>query len=193
MIFKSRDDNSVNFVWQAGDRGFFEARYVRRTREKLVVYLSSQSGCAHRCHMCHLTASGQTRLRNATVDDLTRQAATVLEWYDRQGEPAERVHFNFMARGEPLANPHLCRDSPRILQELANLARQRELHPLFLVSTIMPVSLRGKSLERIFPATRPKITQYTACVRHSENGGCPMHCRRNAHFACCRNTSRPRT
>ena len=62
-------DASVNWVREA-DIGRVEARYVRRSDDYFVVYLSSQTGCVQACRMCHLTASGQTQLRNVTLDEL---------------------------------------------------------------------------------------------------------------------------
>src|SRR5437588_13051932 len=55
---KSGLDASVNWDRPA-DVGRIEARYVRRCPDYFVVYLSSQTGCAQRCRMCHLTATGQ--------------------------------------------------------------------------------------------------------------------------------------
>src|SRR5947209_16923675 len=101
--YKSRQDASVNWD-RAADPGRLEARYIRRCPDYFVVYLSSQTGCAQGCRMCHLTATGQTRLRDATFGELIGQAKVVLDHYRREAEPARTVHFNFMARGQPLAN-----------------------------------------------------------------------------------------
>lgn len=101
--YKSGQDASVNWDRPAGV-GRLEARYVRRCPDYFVVYLSSQTGCAQGCRMCHLTATGQTRLRDAMFGEMIEQARTVLEHYRREGPSARTVHFNFMARGEPLAS-----------------------------------------------------------------------------------------
>src|SRR5215471_10825218 len=94
---RSTQDASVNWDRPA-DVGRLEARYVRRCPDYFVVYLSAQTGCAQGCRMCHLTATGQTRLRDATPAEMLEQAQTVLDHYRRQAEPARAVHFNFMAR-----------------------------------------------------------------------------------------------
>ena len=80
---KSGQDESVNWDRPA-DVGRIEARYVRRCPDYFVVYLSSQTGCAQGCRMCHLTATGQTGLRDATVGEMIEQARTVLDHYRRE-------------------------------------------------------------------------------------------------------------
>src|SRR3989440_12933321 len=91
--YPSGEDASVNWDRPA-DVGRIEARYVRRCPDYAVVYLSSQTGCNQGCRMCHLTATGQTRLRNVTYEEFLEQADTVLDHYRRNGPPARSVHFN---------------------------------------------------------------------------------------------------
>src|SRR3954469_24065815 len=93
--YRSALDDSVNWD-RAVDVGRLETRYVRRCPDYFVVYLSSQTGCVQACRMCHLTASGQTRVRDATVAEMLDQADTVLDHYRRATPPARIVHFNFM-------------------------------------------------------------------------------------------------
>src|SRR4051812_46852098 len=135
--YKSGQGASVNWDRPA-DVGRLEARYVRRCPDYFVVYLSSQTGCAQGCRMCHLTATGQTRLRDATFGELIEQAETVLAHYRGTAEPARTVHFNFMARGEPLASRVLLADADHLLGELARLAVGLSLRPRYLISTIYP-------------------------------------------------------
>src|SRR5437764_5443066 len=129
---KSEQDASVNWDRPA-DVGRLEARYVRRCPDYFVVYLSSQTGCAQGCRMCHLTATGQTRLRDATLGEMIEQARTVLDHYRREVAPARFVHFNFMARGEPLANRVLLAEADQPLGELSRLAVALGLRPRHLV------------------------------------------------------------
>ena len=77
----SRLDASVNFVREV-EVGLIEARYVLRRDDYFVVYLSTQTGCRQACRMCHLTASGQMRLRDVTYDEVLDQADVVLETKD---------------------------------------------------------------------------------------------------------------
>lgn len=129
---KSGQDASVNW-----DRpvaiGRLEARYVRRSTDYFVVYLSSQTGCAQGCRMCHLTATGQTRLRDTTIAEMIDQAEIVLDHYRRHAQPARSVHFNFMARGEPLANRAFLSDADGLLDELSRRAIALGLRPSHLV------------------------------------------------------------
>ena len=103
QIIPSQEDASVNFV-RPGDRlGFFEARYVRRTDDYFIVYLSSQTGCQKACRMCHLTATGQNKFENASHGDFISQAETVLKqrfrvhFFNLVGTPGKfDTHFAFI-------------------------------------------------------------------------------------------------
>jgi len=152
----STEDNSVNFV-KRDDVGFSEARYVRRTDKYFIVYLSSQTGCNRGCKFCHLTATGQTAFNDVDYRGYLIQAGQVLDYYSSLGNPAEIVHYNFMARGEALSNKHLLTNAYRILSSLADLAIGDNLTPKFNVSTIMPRNLRGASLSKIFRGITPTI------------------------------------
>jgi len=152
----SAEDASVNWDRPA-DVGRIEARYVRRAADYVVVYLSSQTGCGQGCRMCHLTATGQTRLRNVTHAELLDQADTVLDHYRRECPPARSVHFNFMARGEPLASPVLLDHADALLGDLAGRAVALGLRPRYLVSTIFPKELGDRALEDVFVVHHPEI------------------------------------
>jgi 23S rRNA (adenine2503-C2)-methyltransferase len=153
---RSAQDASVNWDRPA-DVGRIEARYVRRCPDYFVVYLSSQTGCAQACRMCHLTATGQTQLRDVTHDEFLAQADTVLDHYRRETPPARVVHFNFMARGEPLASPVLLAGADDLLGDLARRAVALNLRPRYLVSTIFPRDLGDRLLEDVFVTHHPEI------------------------------------
>jgi adenine C2-methylase RlmN of 23S rRNA A2503 and tRNA A37 len=153
---KSAHDASVNWD-RAADVGRVEARYVRRCADYFVVYLSSQTGCSQACRMCHLTATGQTQHRDTTFDELITQAKTVLDYYKRQDEPARTVHYNFMARGEPLASRVIQNEADALLGELSQLAVGLGLRPRHLISTIYPKEFGERPLEDVFVAQHPEI------------------------------------
>ena len=154
QVLRSQLDASVNFV-EAQLVGFLESRYVRRESRYFVAYLSSQTGCNRGCQMCHLTATGQTQFKNADLQDFVTQYDTILRHYT-QDEPAPLVHVNFMARGEPLANPTVTETSTELFQALHVMSRDLNLHIKFNVSTIMPMTMR-KSLVECFPLVTPTI------------------------------------
>jgi adenine C2-methylase RlmN of 23S rRNA A2503 and tRNA A37 len=156
MMHRSGQDASVNWDRPA-DVGRIEARYVRRCPDYFVVYLSSQTGCAQGCRMCHLTATGQTRLRDVTIPEMLEQARTVLDYSRQEAAPARSVHFNFMARGEPLANKLLLADADGLLSELSLLAVALGLRPRHLISTIYPRELGDRPLEDVFVMYHPDI------------------------------------
>jgi adenine C2-methylase RlmN of 23S rRNA A2503 and tRNA A37 len=155
-------DASVNWVRRV-DVGAIEARFVRRRRDTVVIYLSSQTGCRQACRMCHLTATGQTAHRDVTLEEYIEQAEIVLAHY-RGIEPAPAspaldgivAHFNFMARGEPLLNPVMVEQSGELLDRLWRLADRHGLRPRFLVSTIFPKGLTRR-LEDVFDRYQPEI------------------------------------
>ena len=150
----SQIDASVNWLSPA-DIGAIETRFVRRRRDSFVIYLSSQTGCRQACRMCHLTATGQTALRDVTLEELVAQAETVFAHY-RAALPARTVHFNFMARGEPLLNPVIVERSGELFDRLWQLANAHGLRARFLVSTIMPKAL-AHPLDQIFDRYHPEI------------------------------------
>lgn len=152
-------DQSVNFEHRlTEDPGMLEARYVRRVDDYFIVYLSSQSGCNQACRMCWLTATGQNKYRDTTVEEYLKQAEEVLTYYSTQA-PAKMVHFNFMARGEPFANKIFLEHADEVLQGLANLAKRHGLEYKFLISTIFPKEMDHKALIDIFkvPELYPEI------------------------------------
>lgn len=151
----SRLDASVNFV-RALEVGLIEARYVRRRDDYFVVYLSTQTGCQQACRMCHLTASGQMRLRDVTYDEILEQADVVLEHY-RSETAARSVHYNFMARGEPLASAVMLERSGDLFDALWRRAKAIGVRSRFLVSTILPEELGERALEDVFDRYHPEI------------------------------------
>ncbi|AXH59983.1 hypothetical protein [Pseudomonas amygdali] len=155
-ILKSQIDQSVNFTYPSTTVGTLEARFVRRQLDYFITYLSSQSGCDQSCRFCHLTTTGQVKLDNATLEDFLEQAKLVLAYYDTQA-PADLVHYNFMARGEPLNNPLIRHDSATLLNTLKGLADQRGLETKFLISSIFPKALGDLTLPQMFPEVHPEI------------------------------------
>ena len=130
---RSSMDQSVNFSRPTRDGGMVETRFVRRVPSRFIVYISSMTGCDRACRFCHLTQTGQTMARLLDGDEMVAQAETVLS--ASSFGAGETVHFNFMARGEPLANPAV---GQKLLARLRDLAVSRGLNPRAKISTIMP-------------------------------------------------------
>lgn len=139
-ILKSEQDRSVNFIMPTGQ----ECRYVRRTDETIIVYLSSHNGCNQACRMCHLTQTKQTSFTQTTPWEFVEQAQKVLTHYrhqvlDGKEPPARKIHFNWMARGEPLLNSQLIEKWAYIRQNLLGLAALANIQQIsFKISTILP-------------------------------------------------------
>lgn len=154
---QSQIDQSLNIIYPASKIGQYEARFVRRENDYFIIYVSAQSGCDQACRMCHLTATGQNKLENASYEELIKQADLVYEHYDIQENKAKLVHYNFMARGEALNNPVVLHDNERLLGTYGEMARIRGLDAKYLISTIMPDSMGERTLVDIFPNTLPEI------------------------------------
>lgn len=161
----SNEDRSVNFVWPVGNpNDMLEARFVRRTDDYFIVYVSSHSGCNQACRFCHLTATKQAGMLPAALDDLLTQADAVFGYYDQQirtgsQPPAQRVNINWMARGEPLLNDTLVVNGGKeLLDALAFRARNRRLVHQFNVSTIFPKDRPLDEVEPLF--ANPSVRLY---------------------------------
>lgn len=155
----SKIDSSINFVEQQLT-GFIESRYVRRSADYFIGYLSSQTGCSHMCKMCHLTQTGQTMNTNCSKDDFLGQMSNILNHYDYESpkdwiSPAKYMHVNFMARGEPLANPDVNGDL--LLNIYSHIREKLNMPVKFNISTIMPKTFKDKSLVKLFQPMSPTI------------------------------------
>lgn len=154
---QSKEDDSVNFVGRGDFLGFFETRYVRRDQRHFAVYLSSQSGCKQACRMCYLTVTKQTFAENADFNVYFDQALAILNYYDKNCPKAEIVHFDFLARGEPLDNPLFLKCGEELLYRLGIETKARGLISRFIISTILPKSFADRSLSGIFSIIHPEI------------------------------------
>ena len=145
---RSSLDSSVNFISDG-----FEARYVRRYDHYFSCYLRYFKGCNKGCKMCFLTRDKQFSTVPATNSHFLYQARKVMCHYAAEEPRAETVHFNFMAKGDPLANSHLDDDT---LIMLGKLAKEFGLKSKFNISTIMPTKYPGE-LESRFSITSPTV------------------------------------
>ena len=143
----SETDASVNHILPHSDGGMWETRWVQRTSEYGIVYLSSHTGCAFSCRFCHLTATKQTMMTPASAQDYVNQLEQSLDTYVQrrlQGlAKAQRLHINFMARGEPLNNPTLLNSPMDVFTGLEQHVKriQPDLDVHYLISSILPNTL----------------------------------------------------
>lgn len=154
-VLNSQLDRSVNFV-EEQLVGFLESRFVRKCDDYFIAYLSSQTGCNRGCTFCHLTATGQTSFVDSSHNDFMAQAIQIFKHYRKDKTPAKYMHYNFMARGEALANKILLESGDELLVKLGQVAKDEGLPAKFNLSTIMPRTLK-QSLPSIFNYTSPTI------------------------------------
>lgn len=154
-VLNSEIDRSVNFV-EEQLVGFIESRFVRKTDEYFIAYLSSQTGCNRGCTFCHLTVMGQTSFVDSSHNDFMAQAIQIFKHYRKEKTPAKYMHYNFMARGEPLANKILLESGDELLTKLGKVAKEEGLPAKFNISTIMPKTLK-QSLVKTFNYVSPTI------------------------------------
>ena len=159
----AHEDESVNFVRPALG-GYLEARYVRRTADYFIAYVSSQAGCDRSCRFCHLTSTGQTAMTQSTVSDYVGQVIDVLAHHDRQDVRPARMNMNFMARGEPLLNPvlHSAETWNAMAEGVRGAAAASDIDKVkFNVSTIMPTMPEGVPYPRLDQVIDdPDVTLY---------------------------------
>lgn len=135
----SRIDASVNFFRSHPDGGMEEARFVQRVPERFIVYVSSMTGCDKACRFCHLTQTGQTMSTLLPREAILGQAVTVLNSVTALS--ARTVHFNFMARGEPMSNPAV---DARLFASLSAAADELGLASRIKLSSIYPLDFRAR-------------------------------------------------
>ncbi len=161
---QSNKDASKNFIFSKGSKTnnkFFEARYVRRNKDKVSAYVSSHTGCKMACQFCYLTRQGQTSFRHTTLEDYIEQLDEIVDHYvcASPGLDASRLNINFMARGEPLANKIVVNQYP----EFHKVVQERYGYLFDTVnmniSTIMPNTLKsiGRPLHRVFEGNPVRI------------------------------------
>ncbi len=158
-VIHATEDGSVNFILPASD-GAFEARYVRRSEDYFIAYVSSQAGCDRACRFCHLTATGQTSMEHATAHKYAQQVERVLLHHAVQNIRPGKMNMNFMARGEPLLNPCLrnhakWNEMRHLIYDAADLAGVEKVQ--FQISTIMPADEREFQLPTTFQNNDVKI------------------------------------
>lgn len=141
QALRSQQDHSMNFVLPNG----LEARFVHRPdTDYFIVYLSSHRGCNVACRFCHLTQTKQVDMTPASFEEYSRQIQMVLSHYtnqivNEQLKSLSKVHFNWMARGEPLLNHQVQREWRRLNRLCSDSARKVGINKVeFNVSSIIP-------------------------------------------------------
>lgn len=160
-VLKSELDSSVNFVLDNG----LECRFVQRSADYFIIYVSSHNGCNKACRFCHLTQTGQTDYDSTFFNEYIEQVTIVLEHWKNNIEfystKPVKVHVNFMARGEPLDNPIIRNRWGDLSTEIYDLIRQYVPGAAvkFKISTILPESIESTDslLDNLKKGIKPEI------------------------------------
>lgn len=152
---RSSLDASINFTRPDPRGGMIETRFVQRTPERFIVYISSMLGCDKACRFCHLTQLGETNATCLSEVEMLDQARTVLAAVGSAG--AQTVHFNFMARGEAMSNPSVGRE---LFKALARLAETYGLKTRIKLSSILPLDIWTNDPSDIHDADCPPVDLY---------------------------------
>lgn len=149
----SQEDLSVNFVYDNGA----EARYVRRNADYFIIYVSTHTGCKQACRFCHLTQTRQTNEMPLSLIHLEDQVEQVLQHYidevmAKRQAPLQKVHINFMARGDALTHEELIEYWFEFTKTVADMVQQAGLShpPVFNISTIFPQGEKEMKLPGLF-------------------------------------------
>lgn len=159
-VLHSELDSSVNFVFD----NKMEARFVQRTPDYFICYLSSHDGCNKACRFCHLTQTGQTSFNEATIENYMTQATAVLDHYRSKleaGMPAAKhVNFNFMSRGEPLSNNQLIEGLSELNQKLRTAVEGMGLTHSLNISSIIPQDADLPKIKKAFIENKDNVLFY---------------------------------
>lgn len=161
---RSKLDASINFSRPDDRGGMVETRFVQRRPDRFIVYISSMLGCDKACRFCHLTQTGQTNATCLTADEMVEQAMTVLSEVGNAG--AQTVHFNFMARGEPMSNPAVNR---ALFMRLAALAAGYGLASRIKISSVLPTDTWTCDPSELYDAECPPVDFYYSLYSTDEN------------------------
>lgn len=140
LTMTSKIDKSVN-IFSEG----FGCRFVQRSETYAILYLSVQDGCEQLCRFCWLTQNGNIHnVRNADIGRLEDQVYK-LEHLVFKAYPLEKLHINFMAKGEPLKVLTI-----ELVQKLYAFIKHKfsavpEIK--FLISSIIPKGTTAHDLE----------------------------------------------
>jgi adenine C2-methylase RlmN of 23S rRNA A2503 and tRNA A37 len=124
--------------------GKVETRAVQRTDDTLIIYLSSTAGgCSQACRMCWLVQTGQTKETALPITDYLEQATEIFTLLDEEDRLSNisTVHWNFMAQGDALMNPHFIIEIHRLygmLNAIGVLYINDDVNNQFKISTIFP-------------------------------------------------------
>jgi 23S rRNA (adenine2503-C2)-methyltransferase len=168
-ILTSEIDRSINFVFD----NKMESRFVQRDNDYFIVYLSSHTGCDKACRFCHLTQSGQTDMISINKDEFIQQAKYVLQHYQENGEHKDelnKIHYNFMARGEFFSNDYILNNAQDILDSIKNLQEDiigSDIKTVFNVSTILPLEVDVLKLRNILTPNDENYLYYS--LYHIDN------------------------
>lgn len=126
--------------------GKFEARYVQLSSSHFSAYVSS--------HREHVSADGIPSLVQATLETYLLQVDGILKHYDEFKRPVDKMHVNFMGKGDPLMNATVLNHFSTLYEHIRMRSLVREIDTQVNIGTIMPKSMSSIDLHDVF-GTKP--------------------------------------
>ncbi len=157
QIQKSTQDQSVNFIFENDYMEIVESRIVIRKniendKKYIIFYLSSHDGCNKSCRFCHLTQTKQVSFHEVSLQEYQQQVKELFDYYQKylKDESFDKIHFNFMARGEPLANSVILNHSQELFDKLSSIVENNFHDIYFNISSIFPLEIENLELSTVF-------------------------------------------
>ena len=145
---RSEKDNTEKFVFKLQDDLLAEFSYIDKEDGKIIICVSTQTGCRMRCKFCHLTMEKNLQTIRGIYDfEIQRAVEFILEARKPIDRHRKTLLISYMGAGEPLENVENITQSARYIED-----EQSEMFDTvrFAVATMIPKN----RIEELFELVR---------------------------------------